>query len=237
MRLFQLFLSLFLLASASAQAGEKEVRQALQKNFAGMEISSINKTPYGELYEVVVDGQAAYVTSDGKYLVLGNVIELATKLNLTAVRNAKLMEVKWSTLPLANAIKEVKGNGSRKLAIFSDADCPYCRKLEPELEKLTNVTIYTFLYPLEGLHPNAVPTSKKIWCEKDRLKAWKGYMLKGEEPKSKGDCTNPVDENVELGAKLKVSGTPTLILENGQRIPGFVSADKLDPMLTAAARK
>lgn len=237
MRLFQLFLSLFLFASVSAQAGEKEVRQAFQKNFTGMEISSISKTPYGDLYEVVVDGQVAYATGDGKYLVVGNVIDLASKRNLTAARNAKLMEVKWSSLPLANAIKEVRGNGSRKLAVFSDADCPYCRKLEPELEKLTNVTIYTFLYPIEGLHPDAVPTSKKIWCEKDRLKAWKAYMLKGEEPKSKGDCANPVDETVELGAKLRVSGTPTLILENGQRIPGFVPADKLDAMLTAAARK
>jgi thiol:disulfide interchange protein DsbC len=237
MRLFHLLLSLLLLTGAYAQAGEKEIRQALQKNFTGMEITSISKTSYGGLYEVVVDGQVAYATSDGKYLVLGNVIELETKRNLTAARNAKLMEVKWSTLPLDKAIKEVKGNGSRKLAIFSDADCPYCRKLEPELEKLTNVTIYTFLYPIEGLHPDAVPTSKKIWCEKDRLKAWKAYMLKGEEPKAKGDCANPVDEIVTLGNKLKVSGTPTMIMENGQRLPGYMPAAKLDQLLTAASRK
>ncbi len=237
MRSIPLAFSLLLLASGTLQAGEKEIRQAFQKNFAGAEITSISKTPYGGLYEVVVDGQVAYATSDGKYLVLGNVIDLANKRNITAMRNAKLMEVKWSTLPLANAIKEVKGNGSRKLAIFSDADCPYCRKLEPELEKLNNVTIYTFLYPIEGLHPDAVPTSKKIWCEKDRLKAWKAYMLKGEEPKSKGDCLNPVDQTVALGEKLKVSGTPTMILENGQRIPGYMPADKLDQLLTAAGRK
>lgn len=231
-------LSLLMLASiAAAHAGEKEIRQSLQKNFKGMEITSLSKTPYGGLYEVVVDGQAAYVTSDGKYLVLGNVIDLENRQNITAMRNAKLAEVKWSTLPLANAIKEVKGNGSRKLAVFSDADCPYCRKLEPELEKLTNVTIYTFLYPIAGLHPDAVPTSKQIWCEKDRLKAWKAYMLKGEEPKSKGDCANPVDATVELGTKLRVTGTPTIILENGQRIPGYVPADKLEQMLTAASRK
>lgn len=237
MRLFPLSLSLLLLASVAAQAGEKEIRQAFQKNFTGAEITSISKTPYGGLYEVVVDGQVAYVTSDGKYLVLGNVIDLASKRNITAMRNAKLMEVKWSTLPLAKAIKEVKGNGSRKMAIFSDADCPYCRKLEPELEKLTNVTIYTFLYPIEGLHPEAVPTSKQIWCEKDRLKAWKDYMLRGEEPKSKGDCPNPVDDVVALGMKLKVSGTPTIILENGQRIPGYAPAERLEQMLTAASRK
>ncbi len=237
MRLFPLSLSLLLLASGAIQAGEKEIRQAFQKNFPGLEIASISKTPYSGLYEVVADGQVAYASADGKYLVLGNVIDLQSKTNLTAARNAKLMEVKWSTLPLAKAIKEVKGNGSRKLAIFSDPDCPFCRKLEPELAKLTNVTIYTFLYPVEGLHPEAVQTSRKIWCENDRLKAWKGYMLKGEEPKAKGDCANPVDEIVALGARLKVSGTPTLILENGQRIPGYVPADKLEQLLNAASRK
>ena len=237
MRLFHLALSLLMLAGVSAQAGEKEIRQAFQKSFPGMEIVSIGKTPYGGLYEVVADGQVVYASADGKYLVLGNVIDLQSRQNLTAARNAKLMEVKWSTLPLAKAIKEVKGNGSRKLAIFSDPDCPFCRKLEPELEKLNNVTIYTFLYPIEGLHPEAVQTSKNIWCESDRLKAWKGYMLRNEKPKSKGDCANPVDEIVALGAKLKVSGTPTLILENGQRVPGYVPADKLEQLLSAASRK
>lgn len=237
MRLFTLFLSALMLLGVSAHAGEKEIRKSLQDKFPGMEVGAISKTPYGGLYEVVVDGQAAYTTADGKYLVLGNVIDLQSKTNLTAERNARLMAVKWSALPLANAIKEVRGNGSRKLAVFSDADCPYCRKLEPELEKLTNVTIYTFLYPVESLHPDAVPTSKKIWCEKDRLKAWKAYMLKGEEPKSKGDCANPVDETVALGNKLRINGTPTLILENGQRIPGYIPADKLEQLLTAASRK
>lgn len=237
MRLVHVSLSLLMFAGAVAHAGEKEIRQAFQKSFPGMEITSVSKVPYGDLYEVVVDGQAAYATADGKYLLLGNVVEVASKRNLTAMRNARLAEVKWSELPLAKAIKEVKGNGKRKLAIFSDADCPYCRKLEPELEKLDNVTIYTFLYPIVNLHPDAVPTSKQIWCEKDRLKAWKAYMLQGEAPKAKGDCANPVDEIVELGEKLRVTGTPTIILENGHRIPGYIPADKLDQMMTAASKK
>lgn len=237
MRLLQLSVSLLMLSALAAQAGDKEIRQSFQRNFPGTEISTISKTPYSGLYEVVVDGQAAYVSSDGKYLILGNVIDLETKQNMTAARNAKLMEVKWSSLPLDKAIKEVRGNGSRKLAVFSDADCPYCRKLEPELEKLTNVTIYTFLNPIAGLHPDAVPTSKQIWCEKDRLKAWKAYMLRGEEPKAKGDCPNPVDEIVALGNKLRINGTPTLIFENGQRVPGYVPADKLEKMLAAASKK
>ena len=237
MRSFKTPLLLLAFAAASVHAGEKEIRQAFQKNFPGMGIASIGKTPYGGLYEVVADGQVAYATADGRYLVLGNVIDLQSRQNLTAARNAKLSEVKWGALPFAKAIKEVKGNGSRKLAVFSDPDCPFCRKLEPELDKLNNVTIYTFLYPIAALHPEAVQTSRQIWCESDRLKAWKGYMLRNEKPRSKGDCANPVDEIVALGAKLKVSGTPTLILENGQRIPGYVPADKIEQMLNAASRK
>lgn len=240
MRLNKSLLSVLLLAvflTPSAQAGEKEIRQILQKNFPGMEVSAVSKTPYGGLYEVVVDGQVAYATADGKYLMLGNVIDVASRKNVTAERNAKLSEVKWDTLPLNKAIKEVKGDGSRKLAVFSDADCPFCKKLEPELEKLTNVTIYTFLHPIEGLHPAAVPLSKQIWCEKDKLKAWKAYMLKGEKPTAKGDCDSTVNEVIMLGNKLRVSGTPTLIFENGQRVPGYVPAAKLDLLLTAASRK
>lgn len=222
---------------AGAQAGEKEIRKSLTTSLPGVELGAVRKTPYGGLYEVQIDGQLAYATADGKYLMLGNMIEVATRKNLTAERTAKMSEVKWDTLPLNKAIKEVKGNGSRKLAVFSDADCPFCRKLEPELDKLTNVTIYTFLYPIESLHPAAVPLSKQIWCEKNRLKAWKAYMLKGEKPTAKGDCDNTVDEVIALGNRLRVNGTPTLIFENGQRVPGFIPASRLDPLLTAASKK
>lgn len=237
MRLNKLVLSTFVLslfAQLPAMAGDKEIRLTLLKNFPNMEISGISKTPYGGLYEVLVDGQVAYATADGKYLMLGNVIDVASRKNLTAVRNAKLNEVNWASLPLGKAIKEVRGDGSRKLAVFSDADCPFCKKLEPELEKLTNVTIYTFLNPIESLHPAAIPLSRQIWCEKDRLKAWKAYMLKGEKPTAKGDCDNTVDEVIALGNKLRVTGTPTLIFENGQRVPGYIPAAKLDQLLTAA---
>lgn len=233
-------LSVFLIsltACGMAESGDKEIRANLQKKIPDLEITSVSKTPYGGLYEVVVDGQAAYATSDGKYLILGNVIDVNSKKNLTAARNAKLSEVNWSTLPLNKAIKEVKGNGSRKLAVFSDADCPFCKKLEVELEKVDNVTVYRFLYPIEGLHPAAVPLSRQIWCEKDQLKAWKAYMLRGEKPSAKGDCDGTVDEIIKLGNKLRVSGTPTLILENGQRIPGFVPAAKLEQILGTGSAK
>jgi thiol:disulfide interchange protein DsbC len=237
MRLSHLLLSALLLTGVSAHAGEAEIRQAITGKFPGAQIASIVKTPYAGLFEVVIDNEVIYASADGKYLVMGNVIELDSRRNLTAARMAKLNEVKWNTLPLDKAIKEVKGDGSRKLAVFSDADCPFCKKLEPEIDKLNNVTVYTFLYPIEGLHPQAIPTSKQIWCEKDRLKAWKAYMLRGEKPDAKGDCANPVDEVIRLGNKLRVSGTPTLIFENGQRVPGYAPADKLEQLLKAASGK
>lgn len=237
MRLSHLVLSALMLIGMAAHANEAVIRKAITGKFPGAQIASVTKTPYGGLYEVLIDGELVYSSADGKYLVMGNIIELATHRNLTAVRMEKLNAVKWNTLPLDKAIKEVRGDGSRKLVVFSDADCPFCKKLEPEIEKLSNVTVYTFLYPIEGLHPQAIPTSKQIWCEKDRLKAWKAYMLRGERPKASGECANPVDDVIALGNKLRVSGTPTLIFENGQRVPGYVPADKLDQLLTVASKK
>jgi thiol:disulfide interchange protein DsbC len=220
-----------------ALSGEADIRKALSTQYPGTEISSITKTPYGGLFEVIVDGEVAYATADGKYLILGSVVDVTNKRNLTSARMAKLLEVKWDSLPFSQAIKVVKGDGSRKLAVFSDPDCPYCRRFESELGKVDNVTIYTFLTPIESLHPAAINIAKQIWCEKDQVGAWHDYMLKGVKPKAATTCKNPVDENMALGNKLKVSGTPTLIFENGQRVPGMVPADKLDKLLTAAQGK
>lgn len=236
LRLFAAGLLLFGL-STLALSGEADIRKAISVKYPGSEISAVSKTPYGGLYEVVIDGELIYATADGKYLFLGNVVDIATTRNLTAARIAKLQEVKWGSLPFSQAIKIVKGDGSRKLAVFSDPDCPYCRRFETELTKVDNVTIYTFLTPMQNLHPAAVNIAKQIWCEKDRVNAWHDYMLKGEKPKAVATCDNPVDENVVLSNRLKVSGTPTLIFENGQRVPGMVPADKLETLLTAAKAK
>ena len=223
--------------SPLALSGEADIRKAITRSYPGADISSVGKTPYAGLYEVVIDGELAYATADGRYLFIGNVLDTATKHNLTAARQAKLEEVKWDSLPLSHAIKIVKGDGSRKLAVFSDPDCPYCRRFESELAKVNNITIYTFLTPVESLHPAAINVAKQIWCEKDRVSAWHDYMLKAEKPKATASCDNPVDENIALSNRLKVSGTPTLIFENGQRIPGMVPADKLETLLTAAKTK
>ena len=235
-RLTQLALAASLLFAASAQADEAVIRKALTQQFPGAQISSVKPTPYSGLFEVYLDGQLVYVDAKGQYVFTGDVIDLKNRTNLTQARLNQLQAIKWSELPLANSIKVVKGNGARKLVVFSDVDCPYCRKFEAELSKVDNITVYTFLYPIEGLHPKAIQMSKQIWCAPDRNKAWDAYITRGTVPANDGKCANPVDETIALGQKLKVSGTPTLFFVNGQRVPGMVPAAQLEKLLAANAK-
>ncbi len=235
-RFSSMALAATLLVAASAQANESAIRQALAQQFPGAKISSVTKTPYSGLFEVYLDGQLIYVDAKAQYVFAGDVIDLKNRSNLTQARLNQLQAVKWDALPLKDALKTVKGKGERKLAVFSDVDCPYCRKFEAELAKVDNITVYTFLYPIEGLHPKAVQTSKQIWCAPDRNKAWDDYITRGTVPNNDGKCANPVDATIALGSKLKVSGTPTLIFANGQRVPGMVPAAQLERLLAANAK-
>ncbi|HEX7971931.1 MAG TPA: DsbC family protein [Thiobacillus sp.] len=234
MKFTSLALAATLMFAATAQANESVIRKALTQQFPGATISSITPTPYSGLFEVYLDGQLVYIDAKAQYVFSGDVLDLKNRVNLTQARLNQLQAVKWDTFPLNNAIKTVKGSGARKLVLFSDVDCPYCRRFEGELAKVDNITVYTFLYPIEGLHPKAVQTSKQIWCAPDRNKAWTDYTTKNVVPNNDGKCANPVDETIALGNKLKVSGTPTLFFANGQRVPGMVPAAKLEQLLAAA---
>lgn len=236
MKFTSLALAATLMLAATAHANESVIRKTLTQQFPGAQISSVTKTPYSGLFEVYLDGQLIYVDAKAQYVFTGDVIDLKNRTNLTQQRLNKLQAVKWDTLPLNNALKTVKGKGERKLVVFSDVDCPYCRKFEEELTKVDNITVYTFLYPIEGLHPKAVQTSKQIWCAPDRNKAWDEYIKRGTVPNNAGTCANPVDATIALGGKLKVSGTPTLIFANGQRVPGMVPAAQLERLLATNAR-
>ena len=235
-RLTQLALTASLLFAASAHANEAVIRKALTQQFPGAQLSSVKPTPYSGLFEVYLDDQLVYVDAKAQYVITGDVIDLKNRTNLTQARLNQLQAIKWSELPLANAIKVVKGNGARKLVVFSDVDCPYCRKFEAELNKVDNTTVYTFLYPIEGLHPKAVQMSKQIWCAPNRNKAWDAYITRGTVPNNDGKCANPVDATIALGQKLKVSGTPTLFFTNGQRVPGMVPAAQLEKLFAAHAK-
>lgn len=236
MKFTPLALAAILMFAATAQANESVIRKSLAQQFPGAQISSVKKTPYSGLFEVYLDGQLVYVDAKAQYVFVGDVIELKSRNNLTQARLNQLQAVDWDSLPLNNALKTVKGNGARKLVVFSDVDCPYCRKFEAELAKVDNITVYTFLYPIEGLHPKAVQASKQIWCAPDRNKAWEEYITGGGLPKNDGKCANPVDATIALGGKLKISGTPTLIFANGQRVPGMVPSVQLERLLAANAK-
>ena len=236
MKFIPLALAATLMVATVAEANETVIRKKLTSQFPGAQVTSVAKTPYSGLFEVYLDGQLVYVDAKAQYVFTGDVIDLKNRRNLTQARLNQLQAVNWNTLPLDNALKTVKGTGARKLVVFSDVDCPYCRKFEAELTKVDNITVYTFLYPIEGLHPKAVQTSKQIWCAPDRNKAWDDYTTKDIIPKNDGKCANPVDETIALGAKLKISGTPTLIFANGQRVPGMVPAAQLERLLAANAK-
>jgi len=236
MKSTSLALAAALLFAGTAQANEPLIRKTLTQQFPGASITSVQKTPYSGLFEVYLDGQLIYVDAKAQYVFAGEVIDLKSRSNLTQARLNQLQAVKWNTLPLGDALKTVKGKGERKLVVFSDVDCPYCRKFEAELAKVDNITVYTFLYPIEGLHPKAVQTSKQIWCAPDRNKAWDDYITRGSVPNNDGKCANPVDSTIALGGKLKVSGTPTLVFANGVRVPGMVPAAQLERLLADNAK-
>ncbi len=226
-----------LLSIGAAQADPALIRKTLSAKFPEAPIVSVTKTPYSGLYEVYMDGHLFYADEKAQYIIMGDVLDVKSRTNLSQERLAKLNAVKWDTLPLNNAIKLVKGKGERKIVLFSDIDCPYCRKFDAELAKVDNITVYTFLYPIEGLHPKAVQASRQIWCAPDKNKAWDDYLSGGKIPANDGKCANPVDDNIALANKLNVNGTPTIIFQNGQRVPGMIPAAKLEEMMARAAKK
>jgi thiol:disulfide interchange protein DsbC len=222
--------------TANAWADEATLKKTIEATYPKVRVQSITKTPYAGLYEVFLDGQIIYTDEKLNFLIVeGRLIDPKNKRDITAERLDELTKVNFAALPLDKAIKVVKGNGSRKLVVFSDPDCPYCKKLEQkDLTSITDVTIYTFLYPLEELHPDAANKSRAIWCAQDKAKAWQDWMLNGQLPKSK-ECDAPLDEVASLGRKLGITSTPTLIFENGKRVLGAYPSKEIEKLLDAAS--
>jgi len=233
-RLVFLATVLGLLAAAASNADEAVIRKAVQAKFSGAEVQSVTKLPYLGLYEVVISNEIIYTDENFEYIIYeGNIIDTKTDRNLTAERKRKLAMIPFSELPLELAFKRVKGKGERKMAVFSDPDCPFCRRIEGDLAKLDNVTIYMFLFPIDGLHPQASDKAKRIWCSADKVKAWEDYLNKGIAPTAAPTCDNPVDKLVEFGSKRGINATPTLIFANGDRVPGAISAPQIEKLLSS----
>jgi thiol:disulfide interchange protein DsbC len=226
-----------LLAPLLASGSEESVREALVKRIPGIKITSIRPAPIAGIYEVVVGGKQVFYTDDqAQFAFAGNVIDLDTKENLTQKRVDELLAVDFSRIPLDKAIVKVKGAGSRKLVVFSDPDCPYCRQLEKELAFVDDVTIYILLYPLESIHPNAREKAVRIWCSPNPAKAWDDLMLFGREPApSATTCDTPIDQIALIGQSLFIQGTPGLVFQNGKVVGGAISAQEIEGLLKAAS--
>ncbi|MBI1395593.1 MAG: thioredoxin fold domain-containing protein [Betaproteobacteria bacterium] len=229
-----------LLVSAAAYADEASVKAAFTAKFPKAKVESVHALPDLGLYEIVIprgsEPLIIYTDENFRFMMQGSLVDTKTMTDLTEQTRNRLTAIDFDSLPLDRAIKKVKGDGSRKFAIFSDPDCPYCRRIEQELEKLDNVTIYVLLYPIEQLHPKAVEHAKAIWCSPNRVKAWDDYMLRGVTPTAKGDCPNPVADLVAYGARKGVNGTPTLVFADGTRVPGALNASQLETQLANAAK-
>jgi thiol:disulfide interchange protein DsbC len=210
------------------------IKRVLEQKFPGAEVRGVTKTPYFGLYEVQFDDRIIYTDAKAKYVMVGSVYDTESKINLTEERQRKLNRVDLATLPLELAIKKVKGTGERTLVVFSDADCPFCHKLETELKNVDNVTIYTFLFPIAQLHPDAARKSKIIWCSADRVKAWDVFFESGALPDNKGDCDNPIGRTAELGARFKINATPTLMFADGSIVPGAIPAQRIETEMKSA---
>ena len=210
------------------------LRKTLEQRFPGAAISHIGTSGYLGLYEVMLGDQLVYTDPKATWIFVGSVYDAATKQNLTEQRTRKLNRVAVDKLPMDLAFKRVKGDGSRRLYIFSDADCPFCHRLEQELLGLDNVTLYTFLYPIDQLHPDAARKSRILWCAPDRAKAWDTYFATGKLPPNSGNCGDPVAKTQALGESLHINATPTLIFADGTMIPGALPLPQIEKEMASA---
>ncbi len=219
-------------AAASALADEAQIRKVVGEKL-GVKVEGVQPAPLG-LYEVRYKSQSGgmhivYTDANATHIIIGKIYEAATERDLTEERMRKLNAIKFDSLPLDQAVKIQRGNGKRVLAMFSDPHCPACRAFEQTLQQVDDITIYVFMFPV--IHPELADHSRSVWCSPDRAKAWLDVALRTKTPTAPTSCANPVEKNLQLGRKLGVNSTPTLILGNGERIAGALSkADLTDAL-------
>lgn len=222
-------LSLLLLASlvtSTVFADAAHLATQLQKQYPNLNFQNIAPTEMSGMYSAKLDERVVYLDESGQHIFVGSMIRLKDQKNLTQdlSKKAQQKKVNWQQLPFQDAIKIVKGNGQHQLAIFEDPNCPYCQQLETQLEKLNDVTLYIFMYPLR---PQSIAPSKRVWCSQNREFAWKNLMQMRFQPKADTYCENPIQRNLALGQKLQLVGTPTLIFKDGSVKVGLLSAQEI----------
>lgn len=229
----RLILTTLAVMGLTAQADEAIIRKTLAERYPGVAILSVSRTAIPGLWEVWTGRQLVYTDATAEYLIVGSLVETRSKTNISQQRLNALQAVRFDSLPLDKTFTVVKGSGARRLAVFTDPDCPFCRRLEKELAQIDNLTVHVFLYPLHELHPNAPEIARNVWCAADRAQSWAAYMLEGRAPDKTMDCQAPLDEIAELAAQLGIQGTPALIFGNGRRVDGFIPAREIEALLEA----
>lgn len=230
------FLPSLLLAAAClpAIANEAAIRKAITERMPNApKIDEVRLSPMPGLWEIRIGNEVRYTDPTGSYLLEGELIDIKARKNLTAERVAQINRVDFASLPLKDALVWKSGNGKRRIAVFADPNCGYCKRFEVSLQDVKDVTVYTFLIPILG--GDSPEKSRAIWCAKDKNGAWLGWMLKGEQPpKPPASCDDAaIERNLALSRKIHVNGTPAILLEDGSRIPGAVGAVELEKRLQA----
>lgn len=221
------------IGTAVAQTPEDNLRKVIEAKMPGERVREIRRTPLPGVYEVAFGNRLFYTDEGLNYLIIGQIIESATNRNLTDQRLRQLTAIDTRQLPLDAAIRTVRGDGKRTLYVFSDPLCPFCSQLEQELQKMTNVTIYTFLTPVDQMRPGSRNRALEIWCSTDRARAWDDWMLKQVAPRSKPTCRNPIDQVVRLSDKLGFTVTPTLVFADGAVLSGMIPAAQIEKFMNA----
>ena len=217
---------------ASAQAQEAAIRKNLTERLPQMgKIDEVGKTPMPGLFEVRVGSDLYYTDAEGNFLLHGQLIDTKRQQNLTEERQEKLLAIDFAALPVKDAFTIVRGNGKRKIALFEDPNCGYCKRFERDLQKVDNVTIYMFLYPILG--PDSNDKSRNLWCSKDKGKTWQDWMVRDVLPAAATCDIAALTRNIEFGRKYKISGTPTMVFADGTRVPGAIPAQQVEKLLAA----
>lgn len=226
-----------LAAAGPAHADEAAIRKALKRLPQFPKVDEIRKTPVAGVYELRIGTDVIYSDETGKHLIQGQITDVQKGQNLTQARIDQLTAINVATLPLKDAIVWKQGTGARKLIVFADPNCGYCKRFERDLQAVKDVTVYTFLYPILG--GDSPEKSKNIWCAKDNTKAWRDWMMDGTEPTAaaQGCDATALQRNAALGRKHKINGTPALVFVDGKRIPGALSAEQLERQLSLSRAK
>ena len=238
-----LAIGLVLLSASTAWSAEltaaqlAPIKQKLTQNLPDFPpIDSAQTTPMPGLIELRSGGNIIYTDAKGEFVIQGSLLETKTQRNLTEERMDEINQIDFSSLPLKDAVVWKNGNGKRRMVVFADPNCGYCKRLEKDLQQVKDVTVYTFVVAILG--DDSKVKANNIWCLKDRTQAWRDWMLTGAEPaKAFGMCATPIQRNNALAQKLRVNGTPSMIFEDGTRLPSAAAANVIEQRLTKAAAK